>query len=213
RAKALLNEVGLSERARTAIGGYSRGMRQRLGIARSLVNDPAVVFLDEPTLGLDPRGQQELLNMIRRIARDRNVAIVLCSHALVEVEHICDEVVILNHGDVIASGSVADVIGAVGGSMGPKEVRRVRVASADVADATSVLQGLPALTNVAASSDRDGWIRVEVVHEEPDKEGDGTINNEILGTLIGRSIPILGFEANAGRLEDVFLELTQDVNQ
>jgi ABC-2 type transport system ATP-binding protein len=68
QALALLEEVGLQQRAKSLVGTYSRGMRQRLGIARALINNPAVVFLDEPTLGLDPRGQQELLALVRRIA-------------------------------------------------------------------------------------------------------------------------------------------------
>ncbi len=107
---ALLEEVGLDKRARWLIGSYSRGMRQRLGIARALVNDPMVVFLDEPTLGLDPRGQKELLEMIARIARERNAGIILCSHDLPEVESVCDDVLILNLGKVVATGSVSEVI-------------------------------------------------------------------------------------------------------
>ena len=73
--------VGLRERGRSLIRAYSHGMRQRLGIARALVNDPVVLFLDEPTLGLDPRGQQELLTLMRDIAHGRGAGIILCSHA------------------------------------------------------------------------------------------------------------------------------------
>jgi ABC-2 type transport system ATP-binding protein len=109
--EALLKEVGLQQRANSLIGSYSRGMRQRLGIARALINDPVVVFLDEPTLGLDPRGQQELLSLVQRIARERNAGVVLCSHFLSEIEGFCDDVVILNSGQVVATGSVAEVIG------------------------------------------------------------------------------------------------------
>ena len=109
---ALLKEVGLQPRAKSLIGTYSRGMLQRLGIARSLVNEPMVVFLDEPTLGLDPRGQQELLSLVLRIARERNAGVVLCSHVLSEIEAVCDDVVILSSGQVVATGSVAEVIGS-----------------------------------------------------------------------------------------------------
>ena len=75
-AKDLLVQVGLADRADSAISSYSRGMRQRLGIARALVNNPAVVFLDEPTLGLDPAGQAQVLNLVRDIAR-RGTTVVL----------------------------------------------------------------------------------------------------------------------------------------
>lgn len=107
----LLEEVGLLKRSKSLIGSLSHGMRQRLGIARALVNDPQVVFLDEPTLGLDPAGQQDLLALITKIARQRNAGIILCSHDLPEVESVCDDVLILNLGKVLASGSVKQVIG------------------------------------------------------------------------------------------------------
>src|SRR3990170_966782 len=109
-ALRLLEDVGLQQRGKSLIGSYSHGMRQRIGIARALVNDPVVVFLDEPTLGLDPRGQQELLELVQRIARERNTGVVLCSHLLWEIEGVCDDVVILSSGDVVVSGSVAEVI-------------------------------------------------------------------------------------------------------
>jgi len=97
----LLEEVGLQQRAKSLISTFSHGMRQRIGIARALINSPAIVFFDEPTLGLDPRGQQELLALIQRVARERNTGVILCSHLLGEVETTCDDVVILNRGEVV----------------------------------------------------------------------------------------------------------------
>ena len=108
-AGRLLEEVGLSERAGHAVSSYSRGMRQRLGVARALVNDPEVVILDEPTLGLDPAGQRQLLELISRIARDRGATVVLSTHQLDEVEQTCDRVVILHRGKVVAEGTVSEV--------------------------------------------------------------------------------------------------------
>ncbi len=105
----LLAEVRLTDRATSRIATYSRGMRQRLGIARALVNDPAVVFLDEPTLGLDPAGQREVLAMISAMASARGVTVVLSTHALAEVEQTCDRVLILDHGRVVAEGTVAEI--------------------------------------------------------------------------------------------------------
>jgi ABC-2 type transport system ATP-binding protein len=105
----LLAEVRLTDRAGSRIGTYSRGMRQRLGIARALVNDPAVVFLDEPTLGLDPAGQREVLAMISAMASARGATVVLSTHALAEVEQICDRVLILDRGRVVAEGTVIEI--------------------------------------------------------------------------------------------------------
>ncbi|WP_433272421.1 BTAD domain-containing putative transcriptional regulator [Actinosynnema sp. CS-041913] len=101
-AVRLLDQVGLAGRASSRIGSYSRGMRQRLGIARALVNDPVVVFLDEPTLGLDPAGQREILALVRTVAQARGVTVVLSTHTLPEVEEICTGVLVMERGKVVA---------------------------------------------------------------------------------------------------------------
>jgi ABC-2 type transport system ATP-binding protein len=111
-ADRLLADVGLSDRASERISSYSRGMKQRLGIARALINDPAVVFLDEPTLGLDPAGQREILATIGEIAVRRNATVVLSTHTLTEVEQVCGSVLILDHGKLRAAGPIGEVVGA-----------------------------------------------------------------------------------------------------
>jgi ABC-2 type transport system ATP-binding protein len=108
-ARRLLGEVRLEERGGSLVSSYSRGMRQRLGIARALVNDPEVVFLDEPTLGLDPAGQRQVLTLVSRIARDRGATVVLSTHLLAEVEEVCDRVLIIHRGRVVVYGTVAEV--------------------------------------------------------------------------------------------------------
>jgi ABC-2 type transport system ATP-binding protein len=108
-AAALLDDVRLGERGGSLISTYSRGMRQRLGIARALVNEPQVVFLDEPTLGLDPAGQRQMLATVRRIAGERGATVLLSTHLLAEVEETCSRVLILNRGRVAALGTVAEV--------------------------------------------------------------------------------------------------------
>jgi len=196
----LLEEVGLAHRGRSLVGTYSHGMRQRIGIARALVNDPSVVFLDEPTLGLDPRGQQELQQLVKRIARERNAGVILCSHMLPEVESVCDDVVILSSGEVVARGPVGDVTGKA-----ERNVIRVRVPVPAVADAQRELEALQPVRRVVAGSGQPGWVRVEV--EEAGGQGD-PLNNRLLDALIRAGIPILGFEPQSGRLQDVFLDLT-----
>ena len=200
-AKALLKEMGLEERGRSLIGSYSRGMRQRLGIARALVNEPAVLFLDEPTLGLDPRGQQDLLELIGRIARERDVAVILCSHVLSEIEDVCDDVLIMNLGEVVARGTVAEVIGRQ--SELAQNVVRIRVPLTSVARALEVLRAVPTVQQASAAGADGSSLRVEL-----DRPADGPANSVVLAALTGAEIPILSFEAERGRLQDVFLQLT-----
>lgn len=209
RGLALLEEVGLEQRARSLIGTYSRGMRQRLGIARTLVNDPAVVFLDEPTLGLDPRGQQELLALIRRIARERRAGVVLCSHILSEVERVCDDVVILSAGQVVATGTVTEVIGRAQGSVVSRNTIRIHVPSPSLAAAQHLLTSLSTVKNVTSLGERAGWLGVELANSTgAGSQEEFREKNRILEAFIRAEIPILNFEAEGGRLQDVFLQLT-----
>ncbi len=205
---SLLEEVGMTARAKSLIGSYSRGMRQRLGIARALVNDPVVVFLDEPTLGLDPRGQQELLALIRRVAAERNVGVILCSHALSEIEVVCDDVVILNVGEIVATGPVVDVIGRARRDAVRRNVVRIQVASTRLGEAQRLLETVPVVDGASPTAEMAGWLRVELNGSGHEEEGHD--NNLILETLIRAGIPILAFEAEGGRLQDVFLHLTEE---
>jgi ABC-2 type transport system ATP-binding protein len=203
--EALLKDVGLDQRGKSLVGTYSRGMRQRLGIARALVNAPAVVVLDEPTLGLDPRGQQELLDLVRWIARERNAGVILCSHLLTEVESVCDDVVILNTGSVVAKGTVADVIGRGPGQATQRNSVRVQVPPALVPQAQRVIETLPNVRRVTSGGSA-GWLAVSLV-TLADANEDQRISNLILESLIRAEVPILAFGAQ-GRLQDVFLDLT-----
>jgi ABC-2 type transport system ATP-binding protein len=210
-ALQLLEEVGLQQRSKSLVGTYSRGMRQRLGIARALINNPAVVFLDEPTLGLDPRGQQELLAMVRRIAKERNAGVILCSHMLTEIEGICDDVVILNLGQIVARGSVADVVGRVQRNITLPNVLRIQVPPAAILEAKQVLGGMTSIVSVTHLSEAEGWLEVELI---PTSNGGSLnayqVNNKILSALIRAKVPILSFGPEGGRLQDVFLHLTEE---
>ena len=205
-ARDLLDTVGMSARGDSLIETYSHGMRQRLGIARALVNDPRVVFLDEPTLGLDPRGQQELLAMIQRIARERDAGVVLSSHLLSEIEGICDDVVIMNQGQIVAKGSVSEVLGRASADGGLERTVRVRVPPEQVdAAAASIAQ-----VEHASVTDRDprGWVSVRM--DPADGAASDMDRNRVLQAVIVAGIPVLGFELAGGRLQDVFLQLTAE---
>jgi ABC-2 type transport system ATP-binding protein len=106
---AALQAAGISDRAGDRVGGYSKGMQQRLGLAVALLGDPAVIFLDEPTSALDPVGRLEMRHLLHGL-RARGTTIFLNSHLLTEVERVCDRVVILDHGRVVAAGPLADLL-------------------------------------------------------------------------------------------------------
>lgn len=102
RIPELLDLVGLAERADERVETYSRGMRQRLHLARGLVNNPEVLFLDEPTLGLDPVGAMELRNLVRRFAAELGKTVFLTTHYMFEAETLCDRVAVLTRGRIVA---------------------------------------------------------------------------------------------------------------
>ena len=113
RSRALaadtLRHVGLFEERYRPIGGYSTGMKQRVKLAQALVHDPVLILLDEPTAGLDPTGRTEMLNLIRRIAREFGISVVLSTHLMQDVERTCDNIVLLDLGRVKESSDVASL--------------------------------------------------------------------------------------------------------
>jgi len=112
RSEELLGMVGLKDRADEKVEGYSRGMKQRLHLARALLHDPSVLFLDEPTSGLDPIGARELRDTIRQL-HERGKTIVLTTHYMFEADSLCDRVAVINQGKLIALGTPSDLKGSV----------------------------------------------------------------------------------------------------
>jgi ABC-2 type transport system ATP-binding protein len=107
RAADTLRHVGLFEERYRAIGGYSTGMKQRVKLAQSLVHDPAFVFLDEPTAGLDPKGREEMLALIRKTHREFGISVLFSSHLMADVERTCDRIIVLQGGHLVHSGEVS----------------------------------------------------------------------------------------------------------
>ncbi|HEX2716158.1 MAG TPA: ABC transporter ATP-binding protein [Gemmatimonadaceae bacterium] len=106
RAADTLRHVGLFEERYRAIGGYSTGMKQRVKLAQALVHDPAFVFLDEPTAGLDPAGREEMLALIRKTHREFGISVLFSSHLMGDVERTCDRIIVLQGGRLVRSGEV-----------------------------------------------------------------------------------------------------------
>lgn len=111
RIEELLEKVGMTEAADQKAGTYSRGMRQRLGIADVLMKDPKVVIMDEPTLGIDPEGMRELMTLIRGLAEDDKRTILISSHQLYQIQQICDRVGLFVDGRLIACGRIDELAG------------------------------------------------------------------------------------------------------
>lgn len=106
RAADTLRHTGLFEERYRAIGGYSTGMKQRVKLAQALVHDPAFVFLDEPTAGLDPMGREEMLTLVRKTHREFGISVLFSSHLMSDVERTCDRIIVLHGGHVVESGEV-----------------------------------------------------------------------------------------------------------
>jgi ABC-2 type transport system ATP-binding protein len=109
RIDEMLGKVGLLEEAKKKVGTYSKGMRQRLGIAEVLIKEPKLIFLDEPTIGLDPDGTNRMLDLIRSLSRDKNMTIFFSSHLLDQVQRISDRVGIMIKGNLVAVGPIEEL--------------------------------------------------------------------------------------------------------
>jgi len=124
---AVLDQVGLTSRGHDKVGTYSRGMRQRLGIADALVKDPDILILDEPTTAIDPIGVVEILDLLRTLVRERGLAVLLSSHLLAQVQSVCDRVGIFAAGKLIGIGTVPELAAQFG-----EESARIEVGFEDV---------------------------------------------------------------------------------
>jgi ABC-2 type transport system ATP-binding protein len=109
KARQLLQQVGLADHADRKTGAYSRGMRQRLGLADVLIKSPEIIILDEPTLGIDPKGVREFLDLIVRLSREQGITVLLSSHHLHQVQQVCDRVGLFVAGRLIAEGDIAEL--------------------------------------------------------------------------------------------------------
>jgi ABC-2 type transport system ATP-binding protein len=201
-ADSLLAEVGLGDRRHSVIASYSRGMRQRLGIARALVNKPRVVFLDEPTLGLDPAGQRQILNTVRSVSAERGAAVLLSTHLLAEVEETCSRVLILNRGRVAAAGTVAEIARR---AQAPRSAK-LRVPGDYIARTITACVGLPGVERAEAANGQPGWVLVTLA---PNGRRTEEAMNEALRAVIDAGVPLLSYELEGARLSDAFLAMTE----
>jgi ABC-2 type transport system ATP-binding protein len=182
--RAGLAEVGLADRADDAVGGFSKGMQQRLGLAVALLGSPRLVVLDEPTSALDPVGRADVRSIVRR-AREAGSTILLNSHLLTEVERVCDRVAIVDHGRVLASGRIDELLGET----------TVRVRATGLA-AEAVAQ-LGRFGSVDVGD--DGWLTFS--NADPDRVPD------IVAAIVGGGGRVHAVDAGRATLEDLFMRL------
>jgi ABC-2 type transport system ATP-binding protein len=189
RIDEVLDVVELSPRARHKVGGYSHGMRQRLGIAAALLRRPRLLILDEPATGLDPAGMRDMRTLITRLAGE-GMTVLLSSHQLPEVQELCDRVAIVDSGRVVYEGALADLRRQGGTSY--------RLRTGDDAGALALLRGHPGVSGAVA-----GAQGLEFSAQEHDV-GE-------LSLALGRAgVAILALTPQLATLEDLFFRLTEN---
>jgi ABC-2 type transport system ATP-binding protein len=183
-----LKVVELSDRAGDRVGGYSHGMRQRLGIAAALLRDPQLLLLDEPATGLDPAGMRDMRVLIRRLA-DEGMTVLLSSHLLGEVEELCNRVAIVRAGRIVYEGTIAALARGAG--------TMYRLATSDDAVARRVCEAQPGVGEVRSEHGRLAF--------SSDEKSVGALSRALIeaGVLIHELAPM------TVTLEDLFFSLTE----
>lgn len=150
RAYELLDQVGLTYAANQKAGTYSRGMKQRLGLADVLIKAPEVIILDEPTLGIDPKGVKELLELIRTLSKEHGITVMLSSHHLHQVQQICDRVGLFVNGQLLAEGTVESLANQLFGEEG----QRIKVKATPITQAmVESIQQLHGIKKIEVNDD------------------------------------------------------------
>jgi ABC-2 type transport system ATP-binding protein len=187
RIDEVLDVVELRARAKDRVGGYSHGMRQRLGIAGALLRSPRLLLLDEPATGLDPAGMRDMRELVRRLALE-GITVLLSSHLLAEVEELCNRVAIIRRGRIVYEGSLADLKRTASG--------RWRLRTTDDARAAAVSAAQPGIEVVAG----DG-VAIAAVSEQSVAE--------LSVALVESGLGIVELHQQVASLEDLFFALTE----
>jgi ABC-2 type transport system ATP-binding protein len=192
----LIELVGLKGRENDLIGKYSKGMQQRIGIAQSLLGDPELVILDEPSIGLDPVGNVEVRELMKEIVKEGKT-IFLSSHLLFEVEQICNNVTIIHHGNVLVSDSLMNVSGMLHASS------RLNIEVSNLTD--DVVKGVRSLPVVSKVSTDGNTMSIEL------GTGDD-VRSSISQEITKRGGIIVSMNMSGRSLEDVFIQLVSKSN-
>jgi len=186
----LIESVGLRGRENDLIGRYSKGMQQRIGIAQALLNDPELVILDEPSIGLDPVGMVEVRELVKSISKE-GITVFLSSHLLFEVEQICDHVTIINKGSVLASDTPQNISGQLGPAM-------VNIELAELSNA--VIAAVKKLPFISGTWKTGNTLMIQVKTYDD-------VRAQISKEVTGAGGTIIGMSQKTTNLEDIFLQL------
>ena len=196
RIRELLEPVGLYDRRKEPIGRWSRGMKQKLAVARTLMHHPELVFLDEPTAGLDPVASAALREDLEMLAEQEGVTIFLTTHNLTEAEKLCNQVGVINHGQLLALGSPSDL---------RAKMAAPRLYVTGQGFTSQVLDSLRGNTLVSRIQQRNGQVVMDL--------NDMTRSHEIVSQLVGAGVQIDEVRKEKADLEDVFLRLIEEENR
>jgi ABC-2 type transport system ATP-binding protein len=192
RSDALLGRVGLTQAAGRKVGGYSGGMKRRLDLALALVHDPRILFLDEPTTGLDPQSRSALWDEVQRLATDEGVTVFLTTQYLEEADVLADRIAIIHNGRIVAEGTPEALKDEIGRPT-------VEVIPADHADLERTRAVLTRFGEQADSSPKGAAVRLT--------EGEGQLA-DVVRALDAENIGLEHLQLHAPTLDDVFLEKT-----
>jgi ABC-2 type transport system ATP-binding protein len=204
RITNLLEIVGLSDRADDEVEKYSKGMKQRLQICRGLINDPEVLFLDEPTLGLDIDIAKDIRSLIRnKVVKEQGKTVLLTTHYMYEAEEMCERAAFLNKGKVVALGRIEEL------KQGLKVGTSVELTVANLSgDVVEGMKQLPAIKNVTVADlgkAQDLPLSRLVVSSDSDR-----VVPTVLGYLSGRDCKVVSINVKGPTLEDLFMDLVGD---
>lgn len=195
RAELLLERVGLADAAGKRVGKFSRGMRQRLGLADVLIKRPQVIILDEPTLGIDPEGVRELLTLIRELSRNEGLTVLLSSHHLHQVQQICDRVGLFVRGKLIASGDIA----TLSRELDSTPTYRVELSVSPWTPALEqALRAVPGVGRLeTADAERPGAVTVAL-------SGEGDVPEGLAGVVLGQGAALHALTPREYGLDDIY---------
>jgi ABC-2 type transport system ATP-binding protein len=195
-----LEHVGLTDRADDPVETYSRGMKQRLGIADALVKSPDILILDEPTTAIDPLGVVEILDLLRALVHERGLAILLSSHLLTQVQSVCDRIGIFASGRLVGEGTVTRLASLFGDGSATLEVGLELPTPADVARAATVLRGLDSVVAVEPPALRsDAW-RLSV---RP-AANEGNVRQAVLVAAVEHGLRLTALRPIVPSLDDIY---------